>query len=300
MLFTSFVFLAFGCRARPSGTADPQNTAPPAWAPDTINPADPVVGRVGEVEIRGTDVQAKMKSEGLDRQTAFDRLLSFHLLAEKARTEGYWSGALLAAIPKELWVQRLLQRDIEPRLTAARIPDRDLRAVYDANIGRWSHPRLVEVALLAIYTGARMKPEARAQNRARAVELKAAVDMRRDRSPEDLFELAQQPEWKAKKVQFSRLWQGGDKPLARQVGEQIMRLTRPGDTTDLTEDETGCYIARYMSEVPPKNVSFAAATEEIRTGIFETWRREKFLQIARGLVAKHTVTVLPIGPQVPR
>jgi hypothetical protein len=275
------------CRSRP----DPGAGADP-WQPLPAPDLGELVGRVGGVPIFAGEVQAEMARSGRGPRQAFDALVELHLLAERARQAKHTLS--LSEVPRALLVQRLLERDFEASTTAAQMPDEDLRRAYEQVRDHYVHPRLVDVALLSVYTGPNMRPEPR--ERARQTAMALAEELRRQPrlTAEDAQALARLPEWKARKVVYWRFWQGPDRhsgPFGGKVAPAVTRLTRPRETSGLVEDDSGYHFALYLGERPPRNVSFAEAREEVREKAYPEWRRHRFETLVKRLAQEHTVEV---------
>jgi hypothetical protein len=262
-------------------------------APPSPAGSSPVVAEVGGVAIHAAAVAAEMRRLGVDARQALERLVSFELLAREAGERVGPPDVEDRAEVDAIMVQRLIEREIEPRLVAAAIPDEEVRALYERGKKRFVHGRLVEVAVMAVFTGARMAPEPRARAAATARALAAAVAARPGRTAADLQTLSGDPAWSERGVGFTVTWQSLDEPFPRVLGEAIHALHDPGQTTPLVGDETGYYIARYLSEKPPANVTFEQAAPQLRAEMHEPWRRQKFLRLTMELGAEHEVEVFP-------
>jgi hypothetical protein len=262
-------------------------------APPSPAASSPVVASVGGVAIHAEAVAAEMRRRGFDARQALERLVSFELLAREAGERVGPPDVEDRAGVDAMMVQRLIEREIEPRLVAAAIPAEEVRALYERGKKRFVHGRLVEVAVLAVFTGARMAPEPRARAAATARALAAAAAARPGLAAADLQALSGDPAWSEKGVGFSVTWQSLDEPFPRVLGEAVHALTAPGQTTPLVGDETGYYIARYLSEKPPANVTFEQAAPQLRVEMHEPWRRQKFLRLTMELGAEHEVEVFP-------
>jgi hypothetical protein len=262
-----------------------------AWVPEAAPDLGPIVARVGEVPIFAAEVVAQAERTGKAPRLALDDLVAFHLLAEKARATGVQPDAV-TAIPHELLVQRLLEREFEPSTRPSDIPDDELRRLYERGKDTYVHPRLVEVAILAVYTGDLMKPERRAKLRAVAQELADFVAGRPIKTADDFSAIAGLPRWNGK-VAFRRLLQGPTKPFGPAVGAAVVRLAQPGDTTPLVEDETGLYLARYLAERPAENVTFEAVRDELRKQVYPYWRQHRFIELSARLAKGHDVEAFP-------
>ncbi|MBC8131950.1 MAG: peptidyl-prolyl cis-trans isomerase [Deltaproteobacteria bacterium] len=257
-------------------------------------PESPVVATVAGVPIHASQVALQMRHK--DRRGALDELVTFEVLARAAASAGTDEPqATEREALRLLKIQRLVQREIEPRLTHDAIDEADVRAVYDRAKSRFVHGRLVETAVLCLFTGARMRPEPRARIEDNARKLKTYLAHRSSYSRVDFEAISKDPIWIERKVSFATVWQeeGQDRPFPKVVGRAIHALAAPGAITDLVGDETGYYIALYLSEKAPSNVSFAAAASEIRQEMYEPWRRQKFLQLALAMAQGHDIEVFP-------
>jgi len=261
----------------------------------------PVVARVGDSPIHARELAAQMRTWGLSASRALDQLVTFELLARAASEDAAATptDAADAERLRNVEVQALIEREIEPQLASSAIDEREVRSLYDRALPRFVHGRLVHVALLCVFTGARMKAEPRARAAENARTLKAYLDGRRGRaaapgqaSPAaELEAVAANPAWIERKVTFTTVWQGADSPFPAVVGKAVQTLAKPGDTTELVGDETGFYIARYLSEKPPENVQFEEAAPRIRQEMYEPWRRQRFLQLSLALAQGHDIQV---------
>jgi parvulin-like peptidyl-prolyl cis-trans isomerase-like protein len=275
------LFLA-GCKRPPSARP---------WVPEPRPELGAVVARVGEVPIFAAEVRGQAVRTGKAPRQALTDLIELHLLAEQVRDR--WPpqdrDPQARTLEQEILVQRLLERDFEARTRLEDMPDSAVRVLYDAAIDKFVHPRLVEVAVLALTPGKKATPEVRAAARKTMTELKAQVDLRKERTPEDLQAAIATGGWREKRVQFFRFMQAGDKPYSARFGAEVGRLKTPGETAGLIEDEYGFYIARFVSERPPQNQTFEQVKKELREGFYPRWRQMKFLEFSQQLAASHEV-----------
>jgi hypothetical protein len=268
----------------------PSDSWTPALAPDLGK----VVARVGEVPVFAAEVDAEARRTGQSAREALADLVAFNLLAERARAAGLRPedpGGLQAR--REVLVQRLIERDFEPRLEPEALTDAELRPMYERLKSRYVHPRLVEVVIASVYTGPRMKPEPRTRARATATEFRDFVAKRPLRTAEDLLTAAREPSWVARNVAVAQLLQGPDKPFGPEVGAAVLNLVHVGDTTSLVEDENGYHLARYVGERPPRNVPYEEAREALRAEVLPAWRQQRFLQVAASLAPGHSIELYP-------
>jgi hypothetical protein len=259
----------------------------------TSNATGEAVAHVDGVPIRASDVAAEMRRGGGPPRAALDRLIDFELLAAAAApTTSPAADPDVAEARDQVAVQLLVERELETHLGKDAIPDDVLRDLYQKAQSVFVHPRLVEVGLLIVYTGARMKDQPRAEAIATAHALEAYV---RDKpaTPENWKALAMQPAWHDRKVQFARTWQALDEPFPIEVGRAVATLRHPGDTTPLVVDEMGCFLACYISERPPENITFEQARDKLRDQVHERWKKAQFLEFAQAAANPHRIEAYP-------
>jgi parvulin-like peptidyl-prolyl cis-trans isomerase-like protein len=250
------------------------------------------VADVAGVAISRAALLAEMRRGGKDARAALEDLIQAELLAAAAAPAVAGDPEVADARDRAA-VQRMVERELEPKLTKQAIPDDVLQQVYDKARSVFVHPRLVEVAMLSVYTGGRMKDEPRAQARATARELEAYVRAKNPPTPDAFEAVASEPAWRERKVKHARLLQALEEPFAADVGRVVATLKGPGDTTPLIEAESGFHIARYVSERPAENITFEAARPRLRDQIFERWRQSAFLDFAQAAAGSHVIEAYP-------
>jgi hypothetical protein len=248
-----------------------------------------VVARVGDVPIFARQVLAEALRSRKTPREALATLVDGNLVAEAARARGHSMPLTDDPDVKSAMVERLLERELEPSLRASAIPDSTLRPLYQRTLDAFVHPRLVEIGILAVYTGPRMKEDARQERATTAKELAAFIAKHPPRTLDDFAAVAGDKQWSERHVVYQRTWQGGDKPFSKAVGAEVAKLAAPEQTTSLVSDETGYFIARYIGERPAENVSYDQARPKIAAAYFERWRQEQFLDFTAKLLAKHAV-----------
>ena len=259
------------------------------WTPAPSPDLGALVARVGQVPIFAKQVEAQSKRTGLPVRAALDELVASYLLAETARSRGHSIAGSSDPDVESALVQRLLEKELEPNLRPESIPDSDLRPVYERMRDTFVHPRLVEIGVLAVYTGAPMAKESRESREQTAKELAQFLKSHPAKTLDDFVALAREPSWAGRHVVFKRMFQGKDNPLSEAVGDEVRKLHAPGDTTPLVVDVDGGFIARYISERPPENITFEQVRAKLATGFYEHWRRQQFLDFTTKLVGHHRV-----------
>jgi hypothetical protein len=260
------------------------------WTPVAAPDLGPVVARVGEVPIYASQVLAAAKDTGAPPRQVLTGLVTLHLLAERARQAGWGQVASSDHEVESVLVQRLLERELEPQLRPTAIPDSVLRPLYDRVKDAFVHSRLVEIGVLAIYTGALMKDAPRRERTAAAKELAAYLEAHPPASLDAFARIARDPAWSARQVVYSRFLQSEDRPISRIVGQELIKLRALGETTRLLSDDDGFYIARYIGERPPENIRYEDARPKLLAGYLERWQQQKFREYTDKLVQEHKVT----------
>lgn len=284
---------AAGCEAKDKAAQGPE--------PATSRPLRPAaqlgdeVARVGDQPIFAAEVAAQAAREGVAPRAALESLIAFNLLAARAEAVALKTGpAQVDPDQRRLLVERFLEEEFEPLIRPENLPDDELKKIYKQNEFRFVHPRLVEVALLSVYTGPLMKPEPRARAEKTAHELFAYVSKRPIRTVEDMKEIARDPAWKERKVAFWQFLQGPDRPhgpFGKNVASAIHKLQAPGETSPLIIDDSGYHIARYVDEKAPRNDPFEKVRDELKESYLPHWRKRRFTEWTNQLGAKHGMTV---------
>lgn len=270
-------------RAQPS----PQTDWLPASAPDLGR----VVATVAGVPVFSKQVLAEAKRTGKSPREALETLVQANVVAEGARSRGWTLATMQDFEVESTLVQRLVERELEVSLERSAMPDKDLRPLYDRLHDHFVHPRLVEVGVLAIYTGALMKDDRWKARSNTAQELVAYLARHPPKTLDDFAAIAKDPQWADRSVVYRRTWQGPDQPFPRGVGTEALKLRMPGETTSLATDATGFYIARYIAEKAPENIPFEQARGELAAAYFDKWVQEQFLAFTSRLARDHKVEV---------
>lgn len=275
-----------------------QTTPPPSlqahWIPDDAPDLGAVVARVASVPIFASQIAAQAAKSKVSPREALDELVRFHLLAEKARATGVPFGNPGADL-RSVRVQRYIEREIEPKMTMDQIPSDILRPAYDAALDHFVHPRLVNIEIVALFTGTRATTERKAAARQTALDLEKYVRAHPNQNTLDLKALVASATWANRGITLTTTSQGINKPYIAKVGTAVQKLKRKGEWTPLIDDggDTGYYIARYIDEIPAKNVSFSQALPDLRVRYFEQWKPVRFTELVRELGKGRKVEVDP-------
>jgi hypothetical protein len=273
-----------GCARRTAGTAPP-------WTPTAAPDLGEVVATVGGVPIFAAQLSAQAAQSAKSPRAALDDLIAFHLLAEHARATARWPPADAEELRERILVQRMLERELEPRIRLEDLDDGEVRALYDRAKISFVHPRLVEVATLEVRPSRTASAAARAEARQTMVALKAAIDARANLTLEDFMHLGRDASWQDRGVQVHRFLQGPEGPHSAGFAALVGKLKTAGETTGIIDDDLGFMVARYVSDKPARNQSFEDVRAELRSGYYPRWRQRKFLEFTERAAAGHEVEI---------
>ena len=257
--------------------------------------ATTIVARVGETSLSVQDIAAEARRRHVSPREALDERIRFELLARAARSSLPGEVAPTAAQAEELnqaRVERLIAEEVEPLLRRDAVPEPEIRGAYERVKKRFVHGRQVEIGVLCVFTGARMRTEARERAHQNALALREWVRAHPG-SANDWEALSHEPTWTARNVTFTKVWQDQSEPFPAVVGAAAQALSSPGQTSNLVGDETGDYLVRYVSERPAEDVPFERARPTLLSEIFEPWRRQKFIKLSIEMAKDHLVEVFP-------
>ena len=272
-----------------AGCSSSRQFAENEWIPAPSPDLGEVVAKVGLVPIFAKQVEAEAKRTGKSNRSVLNDLIASNLLAEHAKRAGFVLVHSKDQDVQSALVQRLIERDLEPNLLPTSMPDSVLRPLWERARDTFVHPRLVEVGVLAVFTGAEMDREER-RTREQTVREMAAYVRSHPTSTLDAFSaLALDPVWSARHVVFRKMLQGLDTPLSKAVGTEVAKLRTAGDTTPLIVDENGGFVARYIGERPPENITFESVRGKLLAGSYERWRHQQFLDYTTKLSQHHHV-----------
>jgi hypothetical protein len=271
-----------GCASRPAPNAEP-------WVPEPAPDLGAVVARVGEVPIFAAEVSAQASHTGKSPRAALDDLIALHLLAERAREA--WPPQA-PELRKQVLVQRLLERELEPTLAPENVPDVDLRPFYERAHALFVHSRQVDVAVLHFPFRHNTTPEQQAAGRLTMAQL-AAVFAQRGHTLEALLALAGDPAWQSRGVQYFRFLQSETEPYSPQFAKAALALDHVGQVTGVLEDPWGLNIALYLGDRPARNTPFEEVRLDMRKDYYPRWRQTRFAEFADRAAARHAVEVHP-------
>lgn len=277
------VLLALGACAR----SRPPSTEP--WMPASAPDLGSVIARVEGIPIYAEQVLARAKLGQTGARQALTQLLDDAALAEAGHRLGRALPSPEDADVESALVERFVEREIEPALRRSAMPDSALRPLYEMARDNFVHPRLVDVGVLAIYTGPAMAETPRQKRAQTAADLAAYLAKHPVATLDDFAAVARDSQWSSRSVVYNRILQGPDKPLSRAIGKEVAKLRAPGDTTTLLSDQNGFFVIRYIGEKPAENTSFESARPGLATRFFERWRQDRFLSLSSDLMRDHKV-----------
>jgi hypothetical protein len=269
----------------------PLRTTP--WVPEPAADEGAVVARVGEVPIFAAEVAGQAARTGKPPREALDDLIALHLLAERVRAHWPPDDPGAREVEQQMLVQRLAEREFEPISRPEDMPDEAVRPLYERAHDTFVHGRLVEVAVLSLTPGRKALPEVRAAARKTMTELKALVDLGKEKTAEALQQAMGEEKWRDRKVQYFRFLQATSKPYTAKFGAEVAKMKTPGETIGVIEDEYGFYIARYLGDRPAQNQTFEQVKKDLREGYYARWRQAKFLEWMEQIAASHEVELHP-------
>jgi hypothetical protein len=267
--------------------SSPRQIAEHEWTPSPSADLGDVVARVGQVPIFAKQIEAEARRSGNSARVALEQLIDSNLLAEYAHLRGYTLSNVSDRDVRSALVQRLLEKELDPSLRREAVPDKDLRPLYERGRDGFVHSRLVEIGLLAVYTGARMQKEDREPREQTAREVALYLKRHPAKTLDEFAAVARDPIWAGRSVVFKRFFQSSDQPLSKTVGTEVAKLHALGDTTPLVLDEDGAFIARYINERPAENITFEQVRGKLLAGSYEQWRQKKFLDFTNNLASLH-------------
>ncbi len=150
--------------------------------------SDPVAIRVGEREVRQSEIQAELDALAAngsplaaDRTRFMESYVERLAALERARELGLHEDVELRRQSENLLIGRLRQIEIEDKLNALVVSDDEVTAYYEANLDTYLTPARVRLALLYLETPKHMSEEARQTVRAKMEEARArALDLPAD------------------------------------------------------------------------------------------------------------------------
>jgi hypothetical protein len=270
-------------------TCSSRNASEQHW---TLGPAPDlgeVLATVAGTPIFTKQVAAKAKATNTSVRQALEEITEAFLLADLAWQSGTTVNFGDDPDIRSAMVQRLLERELEPNLRRETLPDSTLRPIYEKTRDHFVHSRLIEVAVLAVYTGSPMQKKHRDPREQTARDLAAFLKRRPPKTLDEFEAVAREPQWKERQVTLRRFQQSLDSPLSVYVGKEVAKLLAPGDTTPLVIDQDGGFIARYISEKPSENISFAEARGTLVDMFYEKLRQQQFIEYTGKLGQLHRV-----------
>jgi len=274
------------CRAR-SGPGDRFAVPLTADAP----PTDEVVATVDGRPIRASEIALQARARGVDARAALAELVDAEVLAGEAARRGIDRDHDVLDAARSAAVRRMLATGFERDATPDKIPERDLRRVYNLNRNLLDHSEYVDVwhILVSVKKGA--TPDERAACRAAAEELAreahgvGSVDAfkalaTRVKAPPGVDVRTEQivtarDGWVLKAFSYAAFDQ----------------LKKPGDTSSVVETDYGYHVIYLVKRIPPAHVPFEEAAANLRQGLLPEFQRHEFAKLVDALAAQHHTVV---------
>lgn len=219
------------------------------------------------------------------RTEALDRLVERAALAAAARRAGLERDPETAARIETLLIARLQEVQLAPQLEAVTVPDREVRALYDAQReSTYTRPEAVRVAVLWFNTRGQQPLVDRYRPRLEQIRAEVVADAARfpvaeGFGPTAVGNTEHRP---------SRLLGGdvgwlevapGTDPWRNAVLRLAAPLGNPGDLSEIQADGDGLFLVRLIERRAPEVRPFEAVSAEIRRRLIEQRRgqlREDF------------------------
>ncbi len=274
------------CHAR-SGSGDRFAVPLTADAP----PTDEVVATVDGRPIRASEIALQAQARGVDAKTALDDLIDAEVLAGEAARRGIDRDRDALDAARAAAVRRMLATGFERDATADKIPERDLRRVYNLNRNLLDHSEYVDVWHILVPVKKDATPGERAACRAVAEEL--ARKARGVASPDAFKALATQvtppPGVDLRTEQIVTARDGWVlKSFSYAAFDQ---LKNPGDTSSVVETDYGYHVIYLNKRIPPAHVPLEVAAPKLRAGLLPEFQRHEFAKLVDELAARHHTVV---------
>ena len=276
-----------------TGTDAP--TAAPKSQPtrrDAARSESVIVARVDGRLIPASEAKRLIRETdgGLTPKEAVDILVRNALLAEEAEKRGYDRAPETLAARQKATARALLKDEVEAALTAATLPESDVRAYYDKNKKKYVHGERRTVVHFLARTDKKRLSEAEAEKIATEASRAAqgAVD-------EADFRKRVKPfvESLKKNAVLESLppFEAGSKRLVRPFVEAAFELSGTGEVSAPVKTDFGYHVLYLASVEPSMNRSIEDANAEIREAALPMARTQKVSALLAELLNKNKVFI---------
>lgn len=269
------------------------------WQARPGDPADPLVARVGDAEIRASAVVRQARLAVQEPREALTTLIALELLAQEARRREVPVDPEIALAVRQGLVRKLLQEVFEPATGADSMPDAVVRALYDRALAAYVRPPIPRFQSYSFVAPRDQGRAAREEARARAERLVARVRRTPVWTAESFAALRDDPDFGEGQAVYLSALQTPEGPFVGEAARAIATL-RAGEVSGLLENERGYHVVRVEEILPARNISFEQARGELREGYYPRWRAERFEEFVREAMTRVGAVVLDqaavVGP----
>ena len=241
--------------------------------------------------IRTADVKRQAEASGASARQALEALIEAEVAYGEARRRGLEEAPEVLAAVNQTLVHRFLALGWTRDFTPAQVPAEDIRKVYERNQFRLDHPPLVEVRHIIAPRPAKGDLPSRAELR-RAAEAVAKA-ARSVTSPEAFAGLAEQLSTPQVPLRHESLVTDEHATTVEEFAKAAFALQAPGAVSGVVETKFGYHVIYLVRRIPAEHRDLAAASDQIRAGIFPEVRRREFARYVDRLVERHQVAAFP-------
>ena len=246
------------------------------------------VASVNGHPITASQVASQAAAAGVSLRMALDQLVDAELLVSEAERRGLAMRPEVREVVATELVRRWLATSFERDLTAASVPDEDLRRAYARNAGELDRPEMRLVAHVLVPFGASEPDPARKQVlRRRADEV--ARRARAVHSAEAMVALGPALSDADIALKAEELGTGAVGFTVQPFADAVFALQREGDVSSVVETRFGFHVIFLKQILPARKVPFEQVAAELRAGVWPEFRRREFARFVDGLVEQHKI-----------
>lgn len=242
-----------------------------AIAPDERD-AGPVFARGRGVVVTLAEVEARIARTGESPSHAAEGLVDEAVLAARAHRAGLDRDAEAAAERRRVLVQKLLDEEVERRVTPETIPADVVARHYEENRRTWVHGEEVRVEHFLARLDERPTPEDEANGRAWAETILAAAQAAPAQPLEAHRSLV--PSSAPVKIETLPPFSAGS-VFDPAFEAPALALRRPNDLSAVVRTQFGFHVIRLLERLPAVNRPLAEVEGEIRTKILPEQRKRR-------------------------